>query len=145
MAVMLIPAGGIGPSALIPVGRRIVLRVGGCICGAALAAAFLLLAHPAAHATVPVLIAGTVLGVVLGRHIENSAHAVAYAGTQFTLAILVTLVPDSYAHAALAPGIARLIGILVGILLLVPVLVAWHLAAAPKGERAPDVPSEPGD
>jgi uncharacterized membrane protein YccC len=92
-----------------------------------------------------VLIAGTVLGVVLGRHIENGKNAIAYAGTQFTLAILVTLVPDSYAHVALEPGIARLIGILVGILLLVPVLIGWHLIAKPIGERPPDGPSEPSD
>jgi hypothetical protein len=45
----------------------------------------------------------------------------------------------------LEPGIARLTGILVGILLLVPVLTAWHLIAAPKGERPPDMPSEPSD
>jgi uncharacterized oligopeptide transporter (OPT) family protein len=52
---------------------------------------------------------------------------VAYAGTQFTLAILVTLVPDSYANAALDPAVARLLGILAGMALLEPVLVAWHL------------------
>jgi uncharacterized membrane protein YccC len=149
LAVMLIAPSGIGSSALIPVGRKIVLRVGGCACGAGLAAAFLLLAHPAAHATPvlftgPVLLLGTVLGVVLGRHIENGAGAIAYAGTQFTLAILVTLVPDSYVHAELAPGIARLIGILVGILLLVPVLIAWHLVATPTATRPTEPPHEPG-
>jgi uncharacterized membrane protein YccC len=141
MAVMLIPPSGIGASGFMPVGRRIVLRVGGCICGAAIAAAFILLAQPAAHATVPMLLAGTVLGTALGRHIENGANALAYGGTQFTLAILVTLVPDSYAHAEIAPGIARLTGILVGIALLVPVLAAWHLIAAPSGGRGPDLPS----
>jgi uncharacterized membrane protein YccC len=141
MAVMLIPPSGIGASGLIPVGRRIVLRVGGCAVGAALAALFLLLAHPAAHITVPVLMAGTVLGVMLGRHIENGANRLAYAGTQFTLAILVTLVPDSYAHPALEPGITRLIGILAGILLLVPVLAAWHLIARTPGGPPPDAPS----
>jgi uncharacterized membrane protein YccC len=159
MAVMLISPTGIGTSALIPVSRKIVLRVGGCACGAALAAAFLLLAHAflllahaflllahtAGHATVPVLLVGTIVGVVLGRHIENGQHGIAYAGTQFTLAMLVTLVPDTYVHAAIEPGIARLIGILVGILLLVPVLLAWHLIAAPTGgARPPDGPSEPG-
>ncbi len=101
-----------------------------------LAAAFILLAHPAVQATAAVLLAGTVLGVVLGRHIENGAKAIAYAGTQFTLAILVTLVPDSYAHVALEPGIARLTGILAGILLLVPVLAAWHLIAGAEGHAA---------
>ena len=127
MALMIIPVGGIGRSGLVPVSRRIVLRVAGCVCGAALAAAFLVLAHVSAQAAAPVLIIGTMLGVMLGRHIENGKSAIAYGGTQFTLAILVTLVPDSYVFAEIAPSLARLTGILVGILLLVPVLVGWHL------------------
>lgn len=144
MALMLIPVSGIGRSGLVPVSRRIVLRVAGCASGAALAAAFLFLAHASTQAFVPVLIAGTVLGVVLGRHIENGRGAVAYAGTQFTLAVLVTLVPDSYAHAEIGAGGARLIGILVGILVLVPVLVGWHLVARAADRRPPDAPAEPG-
>jgi uncharacterized membrane protein YccC len=144
MALMLIPASGIGKSGLLPVGRRIVLRAVGCTSGAALAAAFLFLAHVSTHAVVPVLIVGTVLGVVAGRHIENGQSPIAYAGTQFTLAILVTLVPDSYAHAEIEPGIARLTGVAVGILLLLPVLVGWHLVVGATDERPPDKPAEPG-
>ncbi|AYG58537.1 FUSC family protein [Rhizobium jaguaris] len=138
MALMLIPLSSIGKSGLVPVSRRIVLRVGGCVCGAALAAAFLFLAHISAQAAAPVLIVGTMLGVMLGRHIENGKSFIAYGGTQFTLAILVTLVPDSYVHAELAPGVARLTGILVGILLLVPVLAGWHLVVEMMGERPSD-------
>jgi hypothetical protein len=93
---------------------------------------------------VPVLIAGTVLGVVVGRHIENGQSSIAYAGTQFTLAILVTLVPDSYAHAEIEPGIARLTGVAVGILLLLPVLVGWHLVARPTAEPPSEGPVERG-
>ena len=135
MALMLIPLSGIGKSGLVPVSRRIVLRVIGCICGAALAAAFLLLAHVSVHTAAPVLIAGTMLGVMLGRHIENGNSSLAYAGTQFTLAILVTLVPDSYVHADIEPGLTRLAGIMAGILLLVPVLVGWHLIAGTAERR----------
>lgn len=138
MALMIIPVGSIGKSGLVPVSRRIVLRVGGCVCGAAVAAAFLFLAHVSAPAAAPVLIVGTMLGVMLGRHIENGKRSIAYAGTQFTLAILVTLVPDSYLHADIAPGVARLIGILVGILLLVPVLGGWHLVVEAMGQRPSD-------
>jgi uncharacterized membrane protein YccC len=145
MAVMLVPVSGIGASGLVPVSRRIVLRVAGCVCGAALAAAFLFLAHSLARRGAGVLIAGTMLGVVLGRHIENGKSAIAYGGTQFTLAILVTLVPDSYAHAEIGPAAARLTGILVGILLLEPVLVAWHVAAPARAERQPDAPTGSGD
>jgi uncharacterized membrane protein YccC len=145
MAVMLVPVIGIGRSGLIPVSRRIILRVAGCASGAAVAAATLFLAHTWEQAVVPVLIAGAMLGVVLGRHIENGKSSIAYAGTQFTLAILVILVPDSYARADLGPGVARLTGILVGILVLEPVLVVWHLVAPAKGTRQHDEPAEPGD
>lgn len=138
MALMLIPLSGIGKSGLVPVSRRILLRVAGCVCGAALAALFLFLAHISAQAVAPVLIVGTMLGVILGRHIENGKSVIAYGGTQFTLAILVTLVPDGYVHAEIDPGVARLTGILVGILLLVPVLVGWHLVAGAMGERPSD-------
>jgi uncharacterized membrane protein YccC len=144
MAVMLLPVSGIGASGLMPVSRRILLRVAGCACGAAVAAAFLFLAHAWAQAVVPVLIAGTMLGVVVGRHIENGKSSIAYAGTQFTLAMLVILVPDSYARPDIGPGAARLSGILVGILVLEPVLVAWRLAAAATGMRPRDEPIEPG-
>lgn len=123
MAVMVVPVEGIGPSGLIPVSRRIVQRFIGCIAGAVLAAAFLFLAHGTAW----VLIAGTILGVALGRHLENGAPARRYIGTQFTLAILVTLVPDSYATAAIAPALERLSGILVGMAVLEPILLAWHV------------------
>jgi uncharacterized membrane protein YccC len=145
MAVMLIPVAGIGASGLAPVTRRILLRVAGCAAGAAMAAAFLFLAHspPLAPATALVLLAGTVLGVAIGRHIENGQTALAYGGTQFVLAILVTLVPDSYAQAHLGPALERLLGIFAGILLLQPVLLAWHLLAPGRRGEAGDRP-EPG-
>lgn len=145
MAVMIIPASAIGSSGLAPVSRRILLRVAGCVAGAALAAAFLFLAHTpgVAAGSAAVLICGTVLGVALGRHIENAQGALAYAGTQFVLVILTTLVPDSYAHAELAPALERLAGILVGMALLFPVLVAGHFAA-PSRRGEGDASAEVG-
>jgi len=146
IAVMIIPASAIGASGLAPVTRRILLRVAGCAAGAALAAAFLFLAHtPAlAPAGAAVLICGTVLGVALGRHIENAQGALAYAGTQFVLVILTTLVPDSYAQAALTPALARLVGILVGMALLFPVLAVGRLAAPGRRGKGDSAPAEPG-
>ena len=131
MAVMMVPVAGIGASGLVPVSRRLLQRAIGCLSGSALAALFLFTAHGAPA----VLVAGTCLGVVLGRHIENGRTAIAYAGTQFTLAILVTLVPDSYANAQIAPALDRLTGILAGMAVLEPVLLAWHLAT-PLTRRA---------
>jgi uncharacterized membrane protein YccC len=72
---------------------------------------------------------GLALGVMIGRHIENGPPSMSYAGLQFTLAFLVVLVPDNYANAALEPGYDRLFGILFGMVLLEPVVLAAHLIA----------------
>ena len=136
MAVMLVPVTSIGASGLIPVSRKLVQRVAGCLAGGLLAACILFLGHgkPA------ILLAGTLLGVLIGKRIEGRSQAAGYVGTQFVLAVLVTLVPDRYEHAALGPALDRLTGILIGMALLEPVLVLWHLvapavAAQPVTER----------
>jgi uncharacterized membrane protein YccC len=140
MAVMLVPLAGIGASGFVPVSWRLFYRFVGGLAGAGFAAAFLF----AAHGVAPILILGTALGVALGRHVENGDHAYRYAGTQFTLAVLVTLVPDSYASAAIAPGLERLAGTLVGMAVIEPVLLAWHLLAPARRERAEAGRSEIG-
>jgi uncharacterized membrane protein YccC len=132
MAVMIVPVSNLGLNGLGMVTQRVLHRAAGCVVGGALAALFLF----AAHGNAGILIGATALGVMLGRHIENGRGPVAYAGTQFTLAILVTLVPDSYAQAAIGPGLDRLVGILVGSALMEPVLVAWHVLA-PRPLTAP--------
>jgi uncharacterized membrane protein YccC len=132
LAVMLVPVSSIGASGFGPVSRRLLNRVIGCMAGAALAALFLMLGHgrPA------VLIAGTIVGVAAGRHLENGKGGLAYAGTQFVLAILVTLVPDSYADARIDPAVERLAGTLIGMALLEPVLILWHLIAPGEPPRS---------
>lgn len=124
MAVMIVPVAGLGRSGLAPVSQRLWHRTLGCIGGGALAAAVLFVAHGSA----PVLIAGTCLGVAIGRHIENAGGRVPYLGLQFTLAILVTLVPDSYADVAIRPALERLTSIFIGMALIEPVLLVWHFA-----------------
>jgi uncharacterized membrane protein YccC len=145
MAVMIIPLRSVRESGLSPVTRRIVLRLAGCCSGAAIAAGFLFFAHASASGTVAILLAGTVVGIVIGRHIENGPTPIAYAGTQFTLAILVTLVPDSYAQAEIDPALARLSGVLAGIAVLVPVLVLSNAGARFTKVRSLSGPVEPGD
>jgi uncharacterized membrane protein YccC len=125
MAMMLVPVGRLGSSGLLPVSRRMALRVLGCACGAALAGVVLLIARGSAT----ILIAGSLLGVMIGRHIENGASPIAYGGTQFTLAVLVALVPDSYIAPDPDAGVARLAGTVIGIALLEPVLAAFHVFA----------------
>jgi len=142
MAVMVVPVSGLGASGLAPVSRRLLYRTLGCLGGAALAAATLFLAHGSA----PVLIAGTCLGVIIGRHIENGGTRTTYLGLQFTLAILVTLVPDSYSDAAIRPALERLASIFIGMALLEPVLLAWHFAVPRRKaeEETADPRPDPG-
>jgi len=124
MAVMLVPVNRLGGGrGLLPVSRRVALRVLGGACGAILAGAVLLIAQGSAV----ILIVGSLFGVMVGRHIENGASPIAYGGTQFTLAVLVALVPDSYIAPDPDAAIARLAGTVIGIALLEPVLVAFHL------------------
>ncbi|MEO5587278.1 MAG: FUSC family protein [Novosphingobium sp.] len=140
MAVMIVPAASIGHSAFQPVNRRILLRTVGCLAGALLAGAIVLLAQ----GSVPVLIAGTCLGVLIGRHIENAGTRLTYLGLQFTLAILVVLVPDNYADAHVAPALDRLLSIFVGMAVLEPVLLLWHAIARRVEAKGPEHADAPG-
>jgi uncharacterized membrane protein YccC len=134
MAVMMVPVSRLGAGGLMPVSRRMVLRVVGCALGAALAAIFLLIGRGSAA----ILIAGSLLGVMLGRHIENSASPIAYSGTQFTLAMLIALVPDHYIDPDTDAGIARLAGTVIGIAMLEPVLAVFHVFSWRKAVAARD-------
>jgi uncharacterized membrane protein YccC len=140
MAAMLIPVAGIGASGLKPVSLRLAYRVAGCLAGAAFGAAFLF----AAAGSAPLLILGTMVGVAIGRMIENAAWSFTYVGTQFVLAVLVVLVPDDYAAATIGPGLSRLAGILVGMALLEPVLLAGHVVRSRGARKAEAVRSEAG-
>jgi uncharacterized membrane protein YccC len=134
MAVMMVPISSLGVSGLRPVTRRVTERIVGCLAGAVPAALILIIAQGGSV----VMMLGTAAGVLIGRHIENGSHSHVYVGTQFTLAILVTLVPDHYTNAAISPSLDRLVGILVGMALIEPVLVAWRLIAPwTRGRTSP--------
>ncbi|MEE4450953.1 FUSC family protein [Novosphingobium resinovorum] len=138
MAVMIVPVAGIGASGFVPVSRRLLHRALGCIAGGGLAIVVLL----SAQGNPAVLIAGTCIGIVIGRHIENGLPRVTYLGLQFTLAVLVVLVPDSYANAAIGPAFQRLLSVFVGMAVLEPVLLTWHFVA-PRRKVPRDVPEAP--
>lgn len=137
MAVMVLPITGIGHSGLMPVSRRILQRIIGCGVGALFAAAFLF----AADGSPALLLIGTLIGVTLGRHLENGDPAHRYIGTQFTLAVLVTLVPDRYDAVGLEPALERLMAIFVGVGVLLPVLLIGH-ALGVRRPMEPVVPSQ---
>lgn len=126
VAVMIVPVDGLGPSGLKPVGVRLRQRALGCLCGGTVAAAVLFISQ----GSIPVLLAGTCLGIIIGRHIENAGTSRSYLGLQFTLAVLIVLVPDDYSDVSIGPGLERLISIFVGMAILLPVLLAAHFAKA---------------
>lgn len=99
--------------------RRLAHRFIGCAIGGIVAALGLHALHESALA-MGLLIA---LGVVVGRHIESSRTGAAYIGTQFALAFLVVLVPDSYEVVDVGAGIERFYGVICGIALLYPLLL----------------------
>jgi len=133
MAVMIVPVAGLGSSGLAPVGRRLRHRALGCLAGGALASLVLLVAG----GSVPVLVAGTCLGIVAGRHIENGGPARAYLGLQFTLAVLIVLIPDSYSNVAIEPGLKRFISVFIGMAVLVPILLAGHFLVPERKAAEP--------
>jgi uncharacterized membrane protein YccC len=127
MAVMMVPVASLAASDH-PASAKLLHRFFGCSIGGLIATAILLLSHDS-----PVVMTVAVcLGVVIGRHIENGTLGIGYVGTQFSLAFLVVLVPDSYAGLDIQPGLERMFGILLGMLLLEPVrlifrqLVRWR-------------------
>ena len=60
-----------------------------------------------------------------------------YGGTQLVLTVLVALVPDSYISPDVHAGVSRLAGTIIGIVVLEPILAAFHFFSA-KGVRAGD-------
>jgi uncharacterized membrane protein YccC len=137
MAVMMIPIASLGADPLHPVSSKLALRFAGCGIGGLLAIAILLGSH---HSAVLMTLA-VCLGVLVGRHIENGNAATSYIGTQFVLAFLVVLVPDSYSDAVVDPGIDRLAGILLGIVILEPVLILSHFVLGHDSRKVPTPPS----
>jgi uncharacterized membrane protein YccC len=121
MAVMMVPLASLSVSSRAP-SSRLLHRFIGCTVGGLLATGILLLAHPWPW----LMVLAMCVGVAAGRHVENGKLGIGYIGTQFVLAFLVVLVPDSYASADIGPGVDRLIGILVGMLLLEPVRLAFR-------------------
>lgn len=137
MAVMVVPLSDVGDNNLKPVTTRLIHRLIGCALGGAFALVWLLLAK---GATSP-LIAGTMTGVFIGRWIETGNPAYRYIGFQFAFAVLITLVPDNYAHAEIGPGIERLTGVVIGMLILEPILILSYLLRGKARRSEPETPA----
>jgi len=125
MAVMMVPLASLTSHAN-QTTRKLAHRFAGRAAGGLLASGILV----ASHQLPIVMVLGICTGVIVGRHVENSNLGIGYVGTQFALAFLVVLVPDSYANPDLAGGLTRLVGVLFGMLLLEP--VPWLFRACAR-------------
>lgn len=112
------------------VSKRNFHRFLGCTLGGILA----LVCLPFYHINLAITAIILCLGIFIGRHIENSSQSFSYIGTQFVLVYLVVMVPDSLAYASVEPGISRLCGVIIGIILvelsklaILPLKKYWHL------------------
>lgn len=125
LAVLMIPLDQIETAhALLK--RRLAHRLIGCAIGGTIAA----LGLHALHDSAPGMALLIALGVIVGRRIESAQTGAAYIGTQFILAFLVVLVPDSYQLVDVGAGIERFYGVICGIALLYPVLLLTGMAGS---------------
>ena len=113
IAVMMVPLSALTPRSK-TVHTKNIHRLLGCSVGAVMAGVLVLLFG----ANWIAMTLGMSLGVLIGRHIENSGRSFAYVGTQFALVYLVLTVPDSYSTISVASGIERLGGIVAGVVLI---------------------------
>lgn len=120
-AVMFVPLNAF--SGEHPTSRKLIHRLVGCTSGGAFAFLFLVLAEfwP------PVIYVGVMVGIYIGRHIENGRLPIGYIGTQFCLALLVVLIPDITTAVDGNASWHRLAGIIIGLLLLEPVRYLFYL------------------
>jgi uncharacterized membrane protein YccC len=120
MTVMIVPLASV--ATMRPTTAKLIHRFVGCSVGGLLATGILLICSSSPVAMTLAVCAG----VIVGRHIENGNMGIGYVGTQFTLAFLVVLVPDSYSNVDPGQGVSRMIGILFGMVLLEPVRLLFH-------------------
>lgn len=113
LAVMVVPLDGLSEASK-AVSKRLMHRMAGCLLGGGFAAVLLLFSQGSQVMTL-ILVA---VGVLIGRHIENSSLDMKYLGMQFSLAFLVVMVPDQYDYIDPIVGLKRLGGILLGFFVL---------------------------
>ncbi|MDB5998894.1 MAG: hypothetical protein JWP52_593, partial [Rhizobacter sp.] len=122
MAVLMVPLASLST----PVNTtrmKLVHRFVGCCLGGLLATGALLVTHDRPLA----MTLAVCIGVVVGRHLENGSLGIGYVGTQFALAFLVVLVPDTYFSVNTQVGLDRLFGVVFGMVLLEPVRLVFQL------------------
>lgn len=122
--VMLVPSAMVRGRRHQTIYERIAHRILGCLLGSIAALTSIALFG---EALLPALLTLCV-GVWLGYQVQNGREGVSYLGTQFTLGLLTTLVQGSGPISSIAPGLMRLLGIVIGSVALCVLTCLWPLA-----------------
>jgi uncharacterized membrane protein YccC len=76
------------------------------------------------------------IGVWLGYSIQIGREGIGYLGTQFALGMLITLVQGPEPFSDVTPGLERLLGIVIGSIMLCLLILLWPLrdSSGPYGQ-----------
>ena len=120
---MIVPADTIKEGPRRAIIERMAHRAVGCLLGSAVALASL----PTLGNTLLASLLVLSVGVWIGYHVHNGRNGVNYVGTQFTLGLLITLVPGPGPITDITPGLERFVGIVIGIATHCLLIVFWPL------------------
>jgi uncharacterized membrane protein YccC len=132
--VMIVPAAAVREHRHQPIYERIAHRTIGCLLGSIVA---ILCLGVFSEATFPALLA-LCAGVWIGHHIQIGREGISYLGTQFVLGFLITYVQGPAPATSILPGLERLLGVVIGSLMLCFLILIWP---QPEAEQQ----GKPGD
>ena len=131
--VMIVPAGVIARGESEIVYQRMVHRGLGCLLGAF---AVLLLLRLAGDDLLLWAI-GLSAGVWIGFSIQSGRTGLGYLGMQFAFAFIFTFVQGPGPATSVTPGLERLLGIVIGAVVMTVVMLVWPPAPAVKAATPP--------
>ena len=121
--VMIVPSVVVSERRHQTIFERMAHRAVGCLMGSATAIASIALFGDSFLGLLITLCAG----VWLAYHVQTGREGVSYLGTQFALGLLITLVQGPGPSTSIAPGLERLLGIVIGSAMLCLVILLWPL------------------
>lgn len=131
-AVMIVPMQAIETEGKGAIFEHVVHRILGCFAGGVFA---LLCPRVAGDDWLLVTIC-LVIGVWIGFHIQSGTTGVSYVGLQFTFAFLIAFVQGPGPVTSLDPPLERLLGVLIGSVMIGAVVLAWPSRPAARSQAA---------
>ena len=131
--VLLVPGVAVRQGKDIAMTNRGAQRLVGCALGGGFALAALSLFKD----SFPLWLVALVAGVWIAAWVQNGTQGVSYAGSQFALALFVTMVQSNGPPENLLPAWLRFQGVLIGAFVLCLVQGLWPLPAPESPKRVP--------